>query len=186
MRWLVRILAALVVIVAVAAGASYLLPRHVEVTRSTMVDAAPETIFPLISNLKTAQEWSPWIETDPDIKLTYEGAPSGEGQVLKWDSPEMGSGSQTVTAVSDNQSVTSALDFGDMGTAEAKLSLAPSGGTTEVTWSLDADMGNNPIGRYMGFFMDDLVGEDYEKGLARLKSLAEARQTAAPAPLQSQ
>lgn len=186
MRWLVRILAAIVVIVAVAAGASYLMPRHVEVTRSMTIDAAPETIFPLISNLKQTEEWSPWLEADPDIKLTYEGAPSGEGQVLKWESEEMGSGSQTVTAVSDNESVTTALDFGDRGTAEARLTLDPSGDTTEVTWSLDADMGNNPVGRYMGFFMDDMVGDEYEKGLARLKTVAEERQKQAPVTLQSQ
>ena len=31
-----------------------------------------------------------------------------------------------------------------------------------------------PISTYMGFFMDAMVGKDYEKGLANLKRAAEA------------
>src|SRR5690606_16939708 len=43
-----------------------------------------------------------------------------------------------------------------------------------VTWSMQADMGNNPIGRWMGLMMDSIVGADYETGLASLKKLVES------------
>lgn len=179
MRWLLRIVLAIVVIVAVAAAASYLLPRHVEIARTTTINATPEIIYPLVSDLRATQEWSPWLAADPETKLTYEGPESGAGQILKWDSAELGSGTQTITAVTENQQVTTALDFGDMGSAVADILLDPAGDRTAVTWTLDADMGNSPVGRYMGLFMDDMVGADYEAGLARLKALAEQRQSEA-------
>ena len=43
-----------------------------------------------------------------------------------------------------------------------------------MTWGLEADMGNAPVGRYMGLMMDRWVGGDFEAGLARLKALVEA------------
>jgi len=36
------------------------------------------------------------------------------------------------------------------------------------------DLGAGPIRRYFGLFMDGMIGPDYERGLGRLKTLAEA------------
>jgi hypothetical protein len=46
------------------------------------------------------------------------------------------------------------------------------------------DGNHNFIGKAMGMFMnmDKMLGSDIEKGLARLKTLAETKQAAAPAP----
>lgn len=60
-----------------------------------------------------------------------------------------------------------------MGTAEAWLSFVPEGAGTRVTWGLDAEMGNSPVGRWMDLMMDRWVGADSEQGLENLKSLAE-------------
>jgi effector-binding domain-containing protein len=38
---------------------------------------------------------------------------------------------------------------------------------------MDSDMGNNPIGRWFGLCMDNMIGADYEKGLAKLKEVSE-------------
>jgi hypothetical protein len=47
------------------------------------------------------------------------------------------------------------------------------GGGTVVTWGIDADMGNSPIGRWMGLMMDRWVGTDFEAGLTNLKTVVE-------------
>ena len=61
-----------------------------------------------------------------------------------------------------------------MGIVTSWLVLRPEGDGTRVTWGLEADMGNAPVGRYMGLIMDRWVGGDFEAGLARLKALVEA------------
>ena len=175
MRWVIRIIVVLLVAVAVAVGAAYLLPRTVEVARSTVIEASPQTIFPLVNDLQAAQRWSPWLTKGAEVDLAYQGPEAGEGQVLTWHSEDaaIGSGTQTIVESVEGELVRTSLDFGDNGTGEAQIRLDPQGEATEVTWSLDADMGNNPIGRYMGLMMDDWIGPDYEEGLALLKDLAE-------------
>ena len=47
------------------------------------------------------------------------------------------------------------------------------GERTRATWSFDMDVGMNPLMRWMGLIIDGPIGADYERGLARLKELAE-------------
>lgn len=175
MRFLKRLLIALVAIAAVLVVVAYLLPREVTVERTVRINAPAAEIFPHINSLKAMAEWSPWLERDPDIKVTYSGPDTGVGAAMVWssDKPDVGSGSQTITASEPDSRVETALDFGAMGTAVAWIVLVESDGATDVTWGLTADMGMNPVGRYMGLMMDRWVGADYEDGLARLKALVE-------------
>jgi hypothetical protein len=39
---------------------------------------------------------------------------------------------------------------------------------------MDSSFEDDYLGRYFGLFFDKLIGKDYEKGLAKLKALAEA------------
>ena len=171
-KWLLGIVAALAIIFVVG---GLLLPRDVSVARSIEIEAPPEAVFPYVNSLKAAQEWSPWLERDPNVALTYSDTEDGVGAAMEWASeePTVGNGSQEIIASTENESVTTALDFGDMGQAQAKFLLAADGGKTTVTWTLDTDMGSGPMGRWMGLFMDGWVGADYEAGLQNLKSLVE-------------
>ena len=77
-------------------------------------------------------------------------------------------------ASTENELVETALDFGAMGSADAKFVLSAKDGGTEVEWGFVSDMGMNPIGRWMGLMIGGAVGDDYERGLAKLKEIAEA------------
>jgi effector-binding domain-containing protein len=63
------------------------------------------------------------------------------------------------------------------------MALASVSGGTQVTWSLDTDLGAGPIWRYFGLMMDRWVGKDFERGLVNLKALAEGLPKADFAPL---
>jgi hypothetical protein len=91
------------------------------------------------------------------------------------ENPEVGSGTQIITASVPSSRVSTDLDFGEMGPAHAEFLLAPAGTGTLLTWRLTADMGMNPVTRWLGLLMDRWVGADYEKGLSKLKSLVESR-----------
>lgn len=175
MRFIRTVLIGLLLLAAAAAGLAYLLPRHVIVEREIVIDAPPEEVFRHVNSLQAFTEWSPWSDHDPDMVVTYSGPESGVGNVMEWtsDHPQVGNGRQEITEVIENESVRTALDFGGMGTAEAWWLLDPVDGGTRVVWGLDADMGNNPVGRWMGLMMDGFVGADYERGLERLRAQLE-------------
>ena len=176
MRFIRRLLGLLVGLALIATVIAYLLPREVTVARSITVDAPASAVFPLVNSLQESARWSPWLGLDPDVRLAYSGPDHGVGNRLDWrsDHPKVGSGTQVITASDPDRSVASDLDFGDMGTARAAFTLEPAGTGTLVTWTLVADMGLNPVGRWMGLMMDRWVGTDYERGLINLRRVAEA------------
>jgi len=184
MRIVKRILAAIVVIAVLVVVVAFLLPRHVSVSRSIEIDAPPAVIYPLVADLRRANEWSPWLELDPDVEITFTGPTDGVGQKMNWksDDPNVGSGSQTITMLEPDSKVETALDFGDQGAATASFDLEANGSATEVTWGFTADLGFNPIARYFGLMFDKWIGADYEKGLAKLKTVAEAETPPESAP----
>jgi len=107
------------------------------------------------------------------MKVEFSGAEDGVGQVMKWESAEMGEGSMTVTEATANERLVTALDFGQMGTASARFDLASDAGGTKVTWSMVSELGNNPIARWFGPMIKSDVSETYDKGLAKLRVVAE-------------
>lgn len=175
MRWVVRIVGALVVLAAVLVGVAFLLPREVTVSRSVVIDAPPEAIWPHVAALEATRAWSPWMTLDPDMQVSFSGPETGVGNRMDWVSEKrnVGTGSQEITAAVEPERVDTALDFGPMGTADATIALAPDGAGTVVTWGFRTDLGTNPVSRWMGLMMDDWVGGDYETGLANLKALVE-------------
>jgi uncharacterized protein YndB with AHSA1/START domain len=175
MRILGRILLVLLGAVLLLGALAYLFPREVTVERSIEIAAPPEEVFPHVNSLQRFAEWSPWQEMDADMQQSFSGPEQGVGNRMEWssDNPSVGSGSQEITLSIPGQRVETALDFGNMGTARAWHVLEPARSGTEVTWGLLADMGNWPVGRYMGLMMDRWVGADYERGLARLKDRVE-------------
>ena len=183
MRLIKGLLVFLFVLVVALIGVAFVLPGSAHVERSITIDRPASVVFAVLNGYRRFNDWSPWAGKDPTAAYTVTGPVSGVGAKQSWhgDPKTVGSGSQEIVASKPNESVTTALDFGDMGKANARFVLAPTGAGTKVTWSLDtiAPLGLdgqilwNAIGRYMGLFMDRMVGPDYEAGLANLKKLVE-------------
>jgi hypothetical protein len=170
-RWFIG---ALVVLAVIFIGGAYVLPDRAEVARQAVIAAPPEKIFAIVGDLRRFNEFSPWADLDPGTKYSFENEAPGIGQTMSWISadPNVGSGSQRVTAYEPHKHVAVALDFGEMGQAESAFDLAPAGANTSVTWSFRAPL-TNPMDRWMGLMFDRWIGADYEKGLVRLKAAAE-------------
>ena len=175
MKWVKRILFGLGLLVAAFVAIAFLLPSESNVSRSVVINAPVAKVFPLVNSLRSFYQWSPWSGIDPDMKVVFSGPESGKGARAVWTSkdPSVGNGSQVITESVENKRVTIALDFGDMGKATAAYVLRPEGQNTRVTWLFHTELGNNPVMRWMGLMFDKMVGDDYERGLARLKGLAE-------------
>ncbi len=167
--WLAGIAIALAMVF--IAGA-YVVPGEIVVQRQITVRAPAEKVFAIIGDLKRFNEFSPWAEMDPQAKYTYSGPEKGPGQKMSWQSAKLGNGSQTIVDYVESRRIASALDFGEMGKAQTSFELSPVGADTAVTWGFKTVLAN-PLERWMGLLYGRWIGADYEKGLAKLKVVAE-------------
>ena len=175
MKVLKVIILLLVVLVAATAAVGFLSPSHVHVERSLIIKAPAEIIHGQINDLRNWEKWSPWHKMDTAMKIEYNSIASGAGAGYKWNSnnKNVGSGEMTITA-SNKDSISTAMNFMENGIATGNFIFSKADSGIKVTWTMESDMGMNPIGRIFGLFMDKMVGPDFEKGLAGLKQIAEA------------
>ncbi len=168
------ILAALITVVILVVA---LQPTTFEIKRSTTISVTPELLFPHVNTLRNWETWSPWAKLDPNATITYEGTDAGPGASYRWaGNNRVGARRMTIKESKPNERVLMDLSF----TAPMKANnvtefvFKPSTGQTQVTWSM---RGHNAfMAKAFGLFVnvDKMVGKDFEKGLAQLKSQAEA------------
>lgn len=173
MKTLKRIIFILLAILAILVIVAYLLPRHAHVERSLLIKAPAEQIFSQINTLKNWTNWSPWQKKDPNMEIEYLDSEKGVGAKYTWKSAnkDVGNGSMTITKSMpyDTISIEMALMGNRISTSDFIFSQSDSG--TLVKWTLDSDLGWNPIYRYFGLMMDKMVGPDFEAGLKNLNDI---------------
>lgn len=171
LKWIFYLVAAVALVVVVG---SFLLPAQAVVIRSIEIAAPPDKVFAIVGDLRRFDEFSPWADRDPDIAYSFEGTESGLGQIMRWSSnnPDVGSGSQRIIEYDPPNYAELALDFGTMGRAIASWDLVPSQTGTTATWGFRSDLKGIPE-KWFGLMFDRWIGPDYEKGLAKLKTVAE-------------
>jgi len=176
MKFLKRFILVILVLILALIGIGYELPDSAHVERSIRISAAPQTVFPYVSDFRKFDEWSPWAQKDPDMKYTFGGPESGVGATMTWHSndPDVGSGSSLITQSKPPHHVTTRLEFGvEATTATSYFNITPVSNGSKVTWGFDTEFGTNLIWRYFGLMMDRWVGGEYDKGLQNLKTLVE-------------
>ncbi len=175
MKLIKRLIQGIIILIVLFVGVAFLLPRNIMVERSIDIKADEVAIFAYLNSPKKFNEWSPWATRDPKMKYEFSGPAAGKDAQMKWASEKSNVGSGTVKIIESkpNTYIKTSLDFGEEGIAESSYKLKRTKDTTRVTWGFSTDMGNNPIGRWMGLMMDSWVGHDYEEGLGRLKRLIE-------------
>jgi hypothetical protein len=172
-----RILIGLAVIVLVFLGIVALQPNEYSVARTAAISAPASAVFAQVNDLHKWEAWSPWAKLDPAMKQTYSGAASGTGAICAWvGNDQVGEGRMTVTESRPNELVRLNLEFFKPmeGTSIAEFAFKADGTQTSVTWSMSGK--NNFIGKAVCMFMnmDKMLGGQFEKGLAQLKSVLEA------------
>jgi uncharacterized protein YndB with AHSA1/START domain len=151
-------------------------PNTFSVRRATTVKAPPDKIFGLINDFHQWGTWSPYENKDPAMKRTYTGAERGKGAVYAWDgNKNVGSGRMEILDASEPSKIVIRLDFFTPFEAHntAEFTMLPQGDATNVTWLMH---GPAPfMSRMMQVFinMDNMIGKDFETGLANLKRLTE-------------
>ena len=153
-------------------------PADFRLTRSATIAAPPAVVFAEVNDFHQWEAWSPWAKMDPNATNSYEGPPAGVGAKFSWSgNNKVGEGSMTITESRPSDLVRLQLESlrPFKGTNTTEFTFQPQDGKTLVTWTMTGK--NNFIGKAVSLFMDceKMVGPDFEKGLANLKAVAEAK-----------
>lgn len=168
--WILGILTILVII-------SFILPNSYKVERVRYVNSTPVIIYQLTSNFNRWYLWVPWTKkVDTTAVFELNGTGGQIGSSWKWHGKKFGQGEMVLTETIENELVAYDLAF-NKGTHKSKgrITIERTGDSCKVVWIAQGNLGYNPVSRYMGLFMDRMMGLDFEKGLLKLKYVAEAR-----------
>lgn len=152
-------------------------PAAFSITRTTTIARPVTSVYPHVNDLRKWQAWSPWAKKDPDARTTYSGPIEGPGSSMQWEgNREVGEGTMTIVNSTPSQQVELRLDFKKPfeATHDAVLSFSEADGQTTVRWTMTGN--NGFMGKAVSLFIDcdSMVGGDFEKGLASLKSIVES------------
>ena len=172
-----KILIGLVVVLIVFAVVVALQPAHYRVERTAVISAPAAMVFAQVNDFHNWEAWSPWAKLDPSMKQTYEGAPSGAGAIYTWvGNTKVGEGRMTITESRSSDLLKIKLEFVKpfASTCATEFTFKSEVNQTRTTWSMSGE--NNFIAKAFCLFMnmDKMVGGDFEKGLAQMKSVLEA------------
>ena len=172
-----NILAAIAVIVIVAVVVVATRPPEFRIVRTTRISAPPPAVFAQVNDFHKWGAWNPWATLDPAMKQGYEGAPAGAGAVYTWaGNSQVGAGRMTMMESRPSELIRIKMEFLKplAGTSTAEFAFTPDGNQTAVTWSMEGR--NNLLAKaiHLVMNMDKMIGGQFDKGLAQLKSVAEA------------
>lgn len=152
-------------------------PDRYHVERSTVVFAPLGVVYGQVADFRAWEAWSPWEKLDPAMQRTFDGAAGTVGASYAWKgNADVGAGTMTITEAQAPHKLTMRLDFIEpfASTTESGFTITPAESGVKVTWWMDGE--NDFMGKLFCMFMDmdAMIGSDFERGLAQLKTVAEA------------
>ena len=178
---ILTILAAVVVALLIYAATR---PPTFTVQRSATIGAPPDRVFAYLDDFHRWPAWSPWERLDPEMQRVFSGAEHGKGAAYAWSgNKKVGEGRMEILESQAPSRVFIQLDFLKPFEAHntTEFTLDPGDGGTRLNWAMHGN--HNFVSKLMSVFMnmDKMVGSDFERGLANLKTVAETEASEQPA-----
>lgn len=151
-------------------------PNSFLVSRERTLDVPPSVVYNNLIDYKKWPAWSPWLEKQPDTKLTFPEQTNGVGGSYTWENKDTTGKIKTLEAV-PNESIEQEIQFDTYEPARISWHLEPTDdGKTNVTWEMKSDkipFMYKGYAAFMGGF-DKMIGPDFERGLELLDSVSVA------------
>ncbi len=180
MKILKTLLVLLLLLVVIGVIAMLVLPKNMEITRTTTIDAPASVTWKNVNSLRSMMDWSPWAELDTNQTVEYSGEDGAVGSSYSWSgNDKVGQGKQTITASdAETMTVETDLEFIAPWESQADVSIQVEEveeGKSKVSWTFAQELGmpNNLIMTLMG--MKGALSKDFDKGLGYLKDLVEKK-----------
>lgn len=123
-------------------------PDTLRVTRSAVVKAPPDKIFPLINDYKQWAAWSPYETKDPQMKRTFSSVTAGKGATYAWEGDSnVGAGNMAIIDSVPSSKVEIRLNMVKPISAsnDVTFTLTQQGDGTAVTWAMEGGVSLMPI-----------------------------------------
>ena len=151
-------------------------PSTFRIERTQRIEAPPYVVFNILNNFHRWPAWSPWEKLDPNMQKKHAGAEFGKGAVYEWSgNEEVGKGRMTIIDSQPEKHIAIKLEFIEPweATNTTLFTLTPEANAVHVKWAMEGH--NDFMAKAASLFMnmDELVGKDFERGLATLKQVAE-------------
>lgn len=150
------------------------MPKDLVVEKSKTINAPANYLYNIVNDFKTNPDWNPWVQEDPDMKLSYGTKTQGTGATYSWSSEKMGNGKVAYTSTEQDKAINALLEFEGMSPSTYGLTFTPEGNNrTKVIWTMNTRMGF-PYNVF-GPFFKYTIKKSYKKGLDNLEVLAKVR-----------
>lgn len=175
MKILQRIATVLLAIILFYLIFCFLGPKDMNTEKSASIKTSPDVAYEMVSNLKNWEQWSPWYQKDPEMKLTYDGPASGKGAKYSWEGEISGSGKMEIIEANGTSMKTKLMFDGFDEASYGSWNFTPDGEGTKITWGMQG--GDLPfMARGMMFLMGakKQLNTDFTEGLSNLKKVLES------------
>ena len=140
-----------------------------ELQRSIDINAPPEKVFSVVSDLSQWRPWNPWLVTEPEA----EGVVRDGGKQYSWNGKRTGAGEMRVLEEQPPRCAQMDLLFFKPFKSQARVQwfVDPEGDTSRVRWTM-----NSSLPLFLFFLkstMKTMISMDYDRGLRMLKDLLE-------------
>ncbi len=178
MNMIKKIFFGLLGIIALLLIAALFMPKEYAVEREVTINKPVDSVFKYVKYLKNQNEFSVWANIDPNMKSTFTGTDGAVGAISAWESKvkEVGIGEQEITKINEGKRLDFELRFKEPmnDTAMGFMSTEMvSENQTKVKWGINGII-PYPINLMLPFMkMDQMIGNDLQKGLENLKAKME-------------
>ena len=166
MKFLKRVLFALLAVVAFVLVAALFVKKQFKVERSVTIEQPKNQVFNYIKYIKNQNEFNVWSQMDPNMKEEFSGTDGTVGFIHSWEgNKQVGIGEQEITNIVEGERIESELRFKEPmeSTGHAYMTTQTvNENDTEVTWGTTGKM-NYPM-NIMCVFMDNMLGKDLQAG----------------------
>ena len=172
-----KILLGLAVVLVALCGFIATRPSTYSVQRSATFKASPDIAFALVNDFHQWGGWLPWGALDPSQKTTFEGAAQGVGARYGWSgNDQVGEGRMLIKESKPDELVRIQLEFirPFASSSLTTFTFKPEAEGVQVTWEMSGE--DDFMGKAFCLVVDRdaMLGKDFDKGLAAMKTLAEA------------
>ena len=176
-----KILIALVVLIAAFVGYGLTLPTEFAIAKSTVIEAEPAQVHAWVGDLEKWDAWAPWKEEDETMTVKFGDKTTGVGAYQFWSGKD-GDGELTFTKCDAESGIAYDMAFileEEKHPSKSAMTYKKVDGGTEVTWTMEGDAGSMlpPIvGGYIAkFAMVGSIESMFDRGLNNLKEKVEAK-----------
>lgn len=153
------------------------LKKEYHVQRETVINKNKSEVYQFLKYVKNQVAFSPWNELDPNMERTFTGTDGERGFTLRWesDNKKIGVGEQEIESLIPENRINYKFRFYKPFKAlndHGYFQLSEIGeNKTKVVWGYDGklDYPGNIVSLFLNF--DKMIGESFEKGLAKMKTV---------------